>query len=282
VNSEQQFEQELPSLRVIEGNSRPIIDWGELWVYRDLFYFLVWRNIKTRYAQSVLGVGWAIIQPVFRMIIFTIVFGNLARIDSDGVPYAIFSYTALVPWTYFSNSLTASATSLVTSTQMVQKVYFPRLVIPFSPVLATLVDFAIAFALLLGLMLWFNIWPNSSIVLLPLFILLMVVTASGMGLWLTALAVQYRDVQYGLNFVVQLLMYAAPVVYPANNVPEQFRLLYGIFPMAGVIEGFRSVLLGTNPVPWDLIGVGTVSAVVTFISGAVYFNYMERHFADVA
>jgi lipopolysaccharide transport system permease protein len=282
VNSEQQFEQELPSLRVIEGNSRPIIDWGELWVYRDLFYFLVWRNIKTRYAQSVLGVGWAIIQPVFRMIIFTIVFGNLARIDSDGVPYAIFSYTALVPWTYFSNSLTASATSLVTSTQMVQKVYFPRLVIPFSPVLATLVDFAIAFALLLGLMLWFNIWPNSSIVLLPLFILLMVVTASGMGLWLTALAVQYRDVQYGLNFVVQLLMYAAPVVYPANNVPEQFRLLYGIFPMAGVIEGFRSVLLGTNPVPWDLIGIGTVSAVVTFISGAVYFNYMERHFADVA
>jgi lipopolysaccharide transport system permease protein len=282
VNSEQQFEQELPSLRVIEGNSRPIIDWGELWVYRDLFYFLVCRNIKTRYAQSVLGVGWAIIQPVFRMIIFTIVFGNLARIDSDGVPYAIFSYTALVPWTYFSNSLTASATSLVTSTQMVQKVYFPRLVIPFSPVLATLVDFAIAFALLLGLMLWFNIWPNSSIVLLPLFILLMVVTASGMGLWLTALAVQYRDVQYGLNFVVQLLMYAAPVVYPANNVPEQFRLLYGIFPMAGVIEGFRSVLLGTNPVPWDLIGIGTVSAVVTFISGAVYFNYMERHFADVA
>jgi lipopolysaccharide transport system permease protein len=165
---------------------------------------------------------------------------------------------------------------------MEQKVYFPRLVIPFSPVLATLVDFAIAFALLLGLMLWFNIWPNSSIVLLPLFILLMVVTASGMGLWLTALAVQYRDVQYGLNFVVQLLMYAAPVVYPANNVPEQFRLLYGIFPMAGVIEGFRSVLLGTNPVPWDLIGIGTVSAVVTFISGAVYFNYMERHFADVA
>lgn len=281
MNSEQQLQQEIPSLRVIEGESRPLIDWAELWAYRDLFYFLVWRNIKARYAQSVLGVGWAVIQPVFRMIVFTIVFGNLARIESDGVPYAIFSYTALVPWTYFSNSLTASATSLVTSNQMVQKVYFPRLVIPFSPVLATLVDFAIAFVLLLGLMLWFDIWPTGWVVLLPLFILLMMVTAAGMGLWLTALAVQYRDVQYGLNFVVQLLMYAAPVVYPASNVPDQFRLLYGLFPMTGVIEGFRSVLLGTIPVPWDLIGVGTISAIVIFASGAIYFNHMERYFADV-
>lgn len=282
VHNEEQAEQDTPSLRVIEGESRPVIDLAELWAYRDLFYFLVWRNIKARYAQSILGVGWAVIQPVFRMIIFTIVFGNLARINSDGVPYAIFSYTALVPWTYFSNSLTASATSLVTSTQMVQKVYFPRLVIPFSPVLATLVDFAVAFALLLVMMLWFNIWPTNGIVILPLLILLMMLTAAGMGLWMTALAVQYRDVQYGLNFVVQLLMYAAPVVYPASNVPDQFRLLYGLFPMAGVIEGFRSVLIGTNPIPWDLLGVGTISAVVVFITGTVYFNYMERYFADVA
>jgi lipopolysaccharide transport system permease protein len=282
VNIEQHLNQELPKLRVIEGESRPVIEWSELWAYRDLFYFLVWRNIKARYAQSVLGVGWAVIQPVFRMIVFTIVFGNLARIESDGVPYAIFSYTALVPWTYFSNSLTASATSLVTSTQMVQKVYFPRLVIPFSPVLSTLVDFAIAFILLLGLMLWFDIWPTSGVILLPLFILLMMITAAGMGLWLTALAVQYRDVQYGLNFVVQLLMYAAPVVYPASNVPEQFRLLYGLFPMAGVIEGFRSVLLSTTAIPWDLLAVGSVSALFIFISGAIYFNFMERNFADVA
>lgn len=258
------------------------MDLAELWAYRDLFYFLVWRNIKARYAQSILGVGWAVIQPVFRMIIFTIVFGNLAKIDSDGVPYVIFSYTALVPWTYFSNSLTASATSLVTSTQMVQKVYFPRLVIPFAPVLATLVDFAIAFVLLLGLMVWFDVWPTQWVILLPLFILLMILTAAGLGLWLTALAVQYRDVQYGLNFVVQLLMYAAPVVYPASNVPENFRLLYGLFPMAGVIEGFRSVLLGTTAVPWDLIGVGSISALVIFITGSYYFNYMERYFADVA
>jgi len=278
----EQLQQEIPSLRVIEGESRPVIDWAELWAYRDLFYFLVWRNIKARYAQSVLGVGWAVIQPVFRMIIFTIVFGNLAKIESDGVPYAIFSYTALVPWTYFSNSLTASATSLITSTQMVQKVYFPRLVIPFSPVLATLVDFAIAFVLLLGLMLWFDIWPTRWVILLPLFILLMMITAAGIGLWLTALAVQYRDVQYGLNFVVQLLMYAAPVVYPASNVPEQYRLLYGLFPMAGVIEGFRSVLLGTTAVPWDLLGVGSVTALVIFVTGSLYFNHMERHFADVA
>ncbi len=282
MNIEQHLNQEVPKLRVIEGESRPVIEWSELWAYRDLFYFLVWRNIKARYAQSVLGVGWAVIQPVFRMIVFTIVFGNLARIESDGVPYAIFSYTALVPWTYFSNSLTASANSLVTSTQMVQKVYFPRLVIPFSPVLSTLVDFAIAFILLLGLMLWFDIWPTAGVILLPLFIFLMMITAAGMGLWLTALAVQYRDVQYGLNFVVQLLMYAAPVVYPASNVPEQFRLFYGLFPMAGVIEGFRSVLLDTTAIPWDLLAVGSVSASFIFISGAIYFNFMERNFADVA
>jgi lipopolysaccharide transport system permease protein len=275
-------DQTVPPLRVVEGDSRRIIDWAELWAYRDLFYYLIWRDIKTRYAQSILGVGWAIIQPVFRMIVFTIVFGNLAQIDSDGVPYAIFTYTALVPWSYFSNSLTAASTSLVSSTHMVQKVYFPRLVIPFAPVLSGLVDFGIASLLLLGLMVWFNVWPTSGIVLVPLFILLMMLSSAGLGLWLTALAVQYRDVQYGMSFVVQLLMYAAPVVYPASKVPEQFRLLYGIFPMAGVIEGFRSVLLGTNPIPWDLIGVGTVSALIIFISGAFYFNYMERYFADVA
>ncbi len=277
-----QEETTIPPLRVVEGASRAIIDWAELWAYRDLFYFLVWRDIKTRYAQSILGVGWAIIQPVFRMVVFTIVFGNLAQIDSDGVPYAIFSYTALVPWSYFASSLTAASNSLATSTNMVQKVYFPRLVIPFSPVLSGLVDFAIAFLLLFGLMLWFDVWPTSGIVLLPLLVLLMMISSAGLGLWLTALSVQYRDVQYGMNFVVQLLMYAAPVVYPASNVPEQFRLLYGIFPMAGVIEGFRSVLLGTNPIPWDLLGVGTVSALVIFISGMLYFNYMERYFADVA
>ncbi len=258
-----------------------LIDWQELRQYRDLFYFLIWRDIKGQYAQSVLGVGWAIIQPLFNMVVFTIVFGQLAKIDSDGVPYAIFSYTALVPWTYFSGALTASGTSLVNSANVLTKVYFPRLVVPIVPVLAKLVDFGIAFVILMGLMLWFQITPTVGVLMLPLLILLMMVAAAGIGMWLTALSVQYHDIKYGLNFGVQLLMYAAPVVYPASSVPAQFRLLYGLNPMAGVIEGFRSALLGTVPMPWDFLAVGSLSALILFLTGLVYFRYMERIFADV-
>jgi lipopolysaccharide transport system permease protein len=237
--------------------------------------------VKGQYAQSVLGIGWAIIQPLFNMVVFTIVFGRLARVDSDGVPYAIFSYTALVPWTYFAGALTASGTSLVNSANVLTKVYFPRLVVPIVPVLAKLVDFAIAFVILIGMMLWFRIRPTTGVFLLPLLILLMMLTAVGVGMWLTALSVQYRDIKYGLNFGVQLLMYAAPVVYSASTIPERYRWLYGLNPMAGVIEGFRSALLDTVPMPWDFIVVGTISAVVIALSGLVYFRYMERIFADV-
>lgn len=258
------------------------IDWKELWQYKDLFYFLVWRDVKTRYAQSVLGIGWAVIQPVFSMIVFTIVFGKLARINSDGVPYAIFSYTALVPWTYFSGALTSSSGSLLSASGMMTKVYFPRLVIPLSPVISKLVDFTIAFIILLGMMAFFGFYPTIQMIYIPLLVLLMMLTASGMGMWLTAMAIQYRDIKYAMSFFVQLLMYGAPVVYPASNVPEQFRLLYGCFPMAGVIEGFRSILLQTNPIPWDLIGVGSLVASLLFISGAFYFRRMEQYFADVA
>jgi lipopolysaccharide transport system permease protein len=257
------------------------IDFHELWEYRDLFYFLIWRNIKVRYAQSVLGVGWAIIQPVFSMIVFTIVFGRLAKIGSEGVPYAIFSYAALVPWTYFSNALTQSGASLVGASGMISKVYFPRLIIPMSPVLDTLVDFGISLILLVGLMIWFKIAPTIWVLTLPLLILLMMLTAAGLGMWLTALAVQYRDVNYGMKFAVQLLMYASPVVYPASLVPGQYRLLFGINPMAGVIEGFRAALIGTRPMPWDLIAVGSVTALVVAVSGAFYFRRTERIFADV-
>lgn len=269
-------------LVVVEASARWwMIDWRELWRYRDLLYFLVWRDIKARYAQSVLGVGWAIIQPVFNMIVFTIVFGNLAKVSSEGVPYAIFSYTALVPWTFFANGLSGSSGSLYYSQSLITKVYFPRLVVPIAPVLGKLVDFLIAFIILIGMMLWFGYVPNVWALMLPFLVLLMIFTAVGLGMWLTALAVQYRDINYGLNFFVQLLMYAAPVVYPVSNIPEQYRLIYGLNPMAGVIEGFRSALLGTNPMPWDLIAVGTLTALIIFVTGLVYFRYTERIFADV-
>ena len=258
------------------------IDWMELWDYKDLFYFLILRDIKTRYAQSVLGIGWAVIQPLFSMVIFTIVFGNLAQINSDGVPYAIFSYTALVPWIYFSSSLNDSTRSLLSSTGMITKVYFPRLVIPLVPVLSKLVDFGIAFIIILIMMVYYSIIPSLQIIYLPLLIILMMITVSGMGMWLTALAIQYRDINYAMGFFIQLLMYLAPVVYPASRVPENFRLFYAIFPMTGVIEGFRSIFLKTNPIPWDLIMIGFIVALVTFISGGFYFKRMEKHFADVA
>jgi lipopolysaccharide transport system permease protein len=243
---------------------------------------LVWRDVKTRYAQSVLGIGWAVIQPVFSMIVFTIIFGKLAKISSDGVPYAIFSYTALVPWIYFSGAMAGASGSLLGAAGMMTKVYFPRLVIPIAPVISKLIDFGIAFVILLLMMAYFGFMPSMQIIYLPLLILIMMITASGMGMWLTAMAIQYRDIKYAMNFFVQLLMYAAPVVYPASNVPEQFRLIYGCFPMAGVIEGFRSILLQTNPMPWDLIGIGSVVSTLLFISGALYFRRMEKYFADVA
>ena len=253
----------------------------ELWAYRDLFYFLIWKDIKVRYAQSVLGIGWAVIQPLMLMVVFTIVFGKLVKVGSDGVPYAIFSYTALVPWTYFSTSLTQATSSLSRNANMFTKVYFPRLTLPLSSVLGKLVDFGIALLIVFGMMAWFRMLPTVWIFTLPLLVLLMMLTAAGLGMWLTALSVQFRDINYGMSFVLQILMYGAPVAYPASLIPDQYRLLYGLNPMVGVIEGFRSALLSTNPMPWDLIAVGSVIAISIAISGALYFRRMERTFADV-
>ena len=253
----------------------------ELWAYRDLFYFLIWKDIKVRYAQSVLGIGWAVIQPLMLMVVFTIVFGKLVKVGSDGVPYAIFSYTALVPWTYFSTSLTQATSSLSRNANMFTKVYFPRLTLPLSSVLGKLVDFGIALLIVFGMMAWFRMLPTVWILTLPLLVLLMMLTAAGLGMWLTALSVQFRDINYGMSFVLQILMYGAPVAYPASLIPDQYRLLYGLNPMVGVIEGFRSALLSTNPMPWDLIAVGSVIAISIAISGALYFRRMERTFADV-
>lgn len=259
-----------------------VIDWRELREYRDLFYFLVWRDIKILYRQTILGFAWAIIRPVFSMIVFSVVFGQLAKIPSDGIPYPLFSYAALIPWTYFSTALNDSTNSLLKNSTMLTKVYFPRLVIPMTPVLAKLVDFVISFLIIGLLMIWYGVAPTWNVLFLPLLTILMVLTASGIGMWLSAMSLQYRDIRLAMQFVTQLLMYAAPVVWPASLVPPQFRLLYGLYPIAGVIEGFRSALLGTTPMPWDLIIVGSVSAVVIAVSGAFYFRRMERVFADVA
>ena len=241
----------------------------------------MWREVKARYAQSVLGIGWAIIQPVFNMLVFTIVFGKLANVNSDGVPYAIFSYTALVPWTYFSNALTGATSSLVGAQGMISKVYFPRITVPLAPVIAKLLDFAIALLVLFGLMLWYRILPNWNALFLPALILLMVLTAAGAGMWLTALSVQYRDVNLAMSFLVQILMYAAPVVYPTSSVPEWLQPFYALNPMVGVIEGFRAALLGTIPMPWDWIAIGSISALLIALSGLWFFRRMEITFADV-
>ena len=216
------------------------------------------------------------------MIVFTIVFGNLAKIDSNGVPYAIFSFTALVPWTYFSAALSSSSGSLLSSSGMMTKVYFPRLIIPISPVISKLIDFFIALILLAGMMLYFGFLPSTDIIYLPILILIMMFTASGLGMWFTALSIQYRDINYGMGFFIQLLMYAAPVVYPASSVPETYQTLYGLFPMAGVIEGFRAILLQTIQIPWDFIINGMIVSLLLMITGSFYFKRMEKYFADVA
>lgn len=268
-----------------------LVDWKEFYEYRDLFRFLIWRSIKVQYAQSTLGIGWAVIQPLFSMIVFTIVFGKLAGVESDGVPYAVFSFAALVPWTYFANALTEGTNSLVGNTNMLSKVYFPRMMLPLSAVFAKLVDFGISFIILAALMIYYGSVPTLGALLLPFLIGLMILTAAGIGMWLTALAVQYRDIKFAMNFVVQLLMYCTPVVYPASLIPWTYqiggytvypRLLYALNPMVGVIEGFRSALLGTTPMPLVLIGVGTLSATLLAVSGCLFFRKKERLFADVA
>ena len=271
------------TVTVIEPRSGwRLIDWKELGEYSDLFFFLTWRHIKVRYAQSAIGIGWAVVQPLFYMLVFTVVFGRLARIQSDGAPYAVFAFTALVPWTYFANAVSEGAASLIVNANMISKIYFPRLILPMSIVVARLADFAIALVILAALMAWYHIIPGERIAILPLLILLMVFTAAGLGLWLAALAVQYRDVNYATTFGMQLLMYAAPVVYPVSLVPADVQMLYAVNPMVGVIEGFRAVLLETRPVPWDFIAIGSVTALIVAVSGAFYFRRKEQIFADVA
>lgn len=259
-----------------------LIDWQELYQYKDLFYFLVLRDIKILYKQTILGFTWAIIRPLVSMIIFSLVFGKLAKMPSDGVPYPLFSFAALVPWTYFSSAMVDSSNSLIANTNMLTKIYFPRLVIPMTPVLAKLIDFAIAFMILCLMIAWYGFTPTLHVIIIPLLVLLMILTSAGIGMWLSAMSIQFRDVRHAIPFVTQILMYVAPVVWPASLIPSQYRLLYGLYPMAAVIEGFRSALLGATPMPWDLIVTGTLSAIVIAITGAFYFRRTERFFADLA
>jgi len=254
---------------------------GELWEYRELLYFLTWRDVKVRYKQTVLGVAWAIIQPFFTMVVFSLFFGRLARMPSDGIPYPIFSYAALVPWQFFANGLSASSNSLVGSANLIKKVYFPRLVIPISSVISGGVDFGLAFLVLLGMILAYGIVPTWNMIWLPLLLLLALITALGAGLWLTAMNVQFRDVRYAVPFMIQAWMFATPIAYPSSLLDEPWRTLYGLNPMVGVVEGFRWALLGAETAPGPVVLVSAVVAVGLLVGGAFYFRRMEKTFADV-
>lgn len=256
------------------------VDLKELWDYRELLQTFVIRDIKVRYKQTALGATWAVIQPLFMMVVFTLFFGRLAKIPSEGIPYPIFSYAALLPWTLFAEGLSRSTGSMISNAGIMTKVYFPRLILPLSSAISPLVDFAIAFVILLGMMLYFGFYPTVNIIWLPAFILLALATSLGVGLWLSALNVQYRDFQYTVPFLIQLWLFASPVVYPSTLLPEPYRIIYGLNPMAGVIEGFRWALLGTSP-PSSLMAVSIGVAIAILISGAFYFRRMEKTFADV-
>jgi lipopolysaccharide transport system permease protein len=253
----------------------------ELWEYRELLYFLIWRDVKVRYKQTVLGAAWAIIQPLFTMVVFSLFFGRLAKIPSDGIPYPIFSYAALVPWALFSKGLIQGANSLVGGARLIRKVYFPRLAMPIATVMGGIVDFALAFGVLLGMMFAYGIAPTLNVLWLPLLVLLAMITSLGVALWLSAMNVQFRDVRYLVPFLTQAWLYATPIAYPSSLLPQPWRTLYGINPMAGVAEGFRWALLGTDTASGPIIIVSVLAALAMLVSGAFYFRRMEKTFADV-
>jgi lipopolysaccharide transport system permease protein len=253
----------------------------DVWAYRELLYFLIWRDVKVRYKQTALGAAWAILQPVMTMVVFSVFFGRLAKMPSDGIPYPVFAFTALLPWQLFAYALSESSNSLVGSQNLITKVYFPRLVVPLAAVLAGLVDFVVAFGVLLGLMWYYGIVPTAAIVLLPLFVLLAIVTALAAGLWLSSLNVKYRDVRYTIPFLTQFWLFATPVAYPSSLAPESWRALLGLNPMAGVVEGFRWALLGRTEGPGPLLAVSVIAVLGLLIGGLVYFRSMETTFADL-
>ena len=256
------------------------LDWAELWEYRELLYFLVWRDVKVRYKQAVLGAGWAVLQPAMAMVIFTIIFGRLVKLPTDGSPYPVFVYAGLLPWTFFSNAVSTASNSLVNSANLITKVYFPRVIIPLAAVGAGLVDFTVAFGLLIILLVWYHIPLTPWFALVPVFLLLTIIAAVGVGTVLSALTVNYRDFRWVLPFAIQVWLYATPVTYASSVVPEKWRVAFGLNPMAGVVEGFRSAVLGRPPL-WTLVETSAIVAVTTLVLGLVYFQRVERTFVDV-
>lgn len=267
-------------LRILPSHGWTRLNLAELWANRELLYFLVWRDLKVRYKQTLLGVAWAVIQPMFTMLVFSLFFGKLAKVPSDGSPYEVWCFAALVPWNFFAQGLVQSADSLVGSANLLRKIYFPRLVIPISSVLGGCVDFCIAFGVLLILMLQFGVTPTTKVIFLPPLLLLALVTSLGVGLWLSALNVRFRDVRYAVPFLVQIWMFATPIAYSSSLLPEPWRTVYGLNPMAGVVEGFRWALLGTQNTPGRMMIASAVVAVLMLVFGAYYFRRMERTFSD--
>jgi lipopolysaccharide transport system permease protein len=272
---------ETPLIRIEPSRGWTSLKLGELWQYRELLYFLTWRDVKVRYKQTILGVTWAILQPFLTMVVFSLFFGKLAKVPSDGIPYPIFSYAALVPWTFFANGLNQASNSLVHSAKLLTKVYFPRLAMPIATLLAGAVDFVLAFIVLLGMMVFYGIMPTINVLWLPFFLLLALVTSLGVSLWLSAMNVQFRDIRYTIPFIAQVWLLITPIAYSSSLLPEPWRTLYGINPMAGVVEGFRWALLGTETAPGPIIIVSSLVAVGLLVSGAFYFRQMEKTFADV-
>ncbi len=274
-------EPNVPVLRIQPSKGWVALRLGELWEYKELLYFLTWRDVKVRYKQTALGAAWAILQPVLTMVVFSLFFGKLAKMPSDGVPYPIFSFAGLVPWSLFVYGLTQSSNSLVGSGHLLKKVYFPRLIIPISSVLSGVVDFVLAFAVLVVMMLFYGIIPTINVVFLPIFVLLALVTSLGIGLWLSAVNVRYRDVRYAVPFLTQIWMFLTPIAYPSSLLSEPWRSLYALNPMVGVVEGFRWALLGGNLDHGGVFAVSGIAALGLLVSGAYYFRRMEKTFADV-
>ena len=273
--------QEYPLTIIRPSRGWAALRWRELWEYRELLYFLVWRDVKVRYKQTVFGVAWAVLQPLVAMVIFSTFFGRLAKMPSDGIPYPVFAYCGLLPWQLFAHALNESGNSLIANERLITKVYVPRPIIPCAAVLAGLVDFGISFLVLLGMMAAFGVAPTAAVITLPAFIVLAIAAALAVGLWLSALNVQYRDVRYTIPFLTQFWLFATPVVYPSSLVPESWRWLVGLNPMAGVVEGFRWALLGKAEGPGALLAVSVVVVLIMLIGGVYYFRRMERTFADV-